>query len=239
MEKKTIGISSLISLGIMFLLLLPVVYSASLTNSNITSTGLSTNISVTGTIYFDVLKVENDSIYFERLRSSDGASNTITFNLTHASQSYLNAPSITHPDSETWIVNNPYNSVGDTTFELYVYSCNTNPPIVLEYESSDIGYSCSGTTLTATVTMAAGFSTFATNTVQSTSNELVTQLKSIIPWIGILLVVALASIILLIFLGDITLEDGMKMIIALLLAVIAISVILIVSILILTELGNV
>ena len=75
--------------------------------------------------------------------------------------------------------------------------------------------------------------------VKSTMDDMIEQLKKVIPWIGLILIVALASIILLIVKGEIEPEDGMKGITALLLAVIAIAIILTVSIMLLTELGAV
>ena len=75
--------------------------------------------------------------------------------------------------------------------------------------------------------------------VSNTMDDIINQLKKVIPWIGIILIVALASIILLMVKGEVEPEDGMKGISAIVLAVIAIAVILTVSILLLTELGAV
>lgn len=82
-------------------------------------------------------------------------------------------------------------------------------------------------------------STSTTTQVKISMDKIIQKLTSIIPWIGIILIVALASIVLLMVKGDIEPEQGMKTITALLLAIIAIGVILSISILILTQLGDV
>jgi hypothetical protein len=54
----------------------------SITDSLINSTGLNSTINITGTIYLDTLIIQNDSIYFQNFRSSDGSAYTLTFNLS-------------------------------------------------------------------------------------------------------------------------------------------------------------
>ena len=87
--------------------------------------------------------------------------------------------------------------------------------------------------------MVNGNSIFEIDATRGTIDEMIEKLRIVIPWIGIILVVALASLIILIVKGEIDPEEGVKGITALILAVIAIAIILIVSILMLTELGNV
>ena len=70
-------------------------------------------------------------------------------------------------------------------------------------------------------------------------DDMTEQLKKPIVWIGIILIIAFASIIILMLEGRMDIEMGIKAITALLIAIIIITIILTVSIMLLTELGTV
>ncbi len=166
----------------------------------------------------------------------------VQINITIKDNSNISAYTLTTNNTGTFTNETPLNLAGDGNVTMVwnftisdTFASTTDTFGWMVWANDTLGNVNVSNTFTFLVTN----SSVATTQVKRTMDDIIQQLLKIVPWLGIIIIVAFASIIILMVKGEVDPEAGMVTLTALLLAVIAIGIILTVSILMLTELGAV
>lgn len=152
---------------LMVLMLLPICYGASLTDSLINSTLSNTTINITGTIYFDVLTVGSGGIYFEGLRAGASDVASTTFNLTQYGSNNSNyfitdLPTLTKVNELNWQLSTTIGH-GEVTVAI-PFDCSYTQVTYTMANGTQTIYpstACSGNVLTFTNGMSSGVNTIS------------------------------------------------------------------------------
>lgn len=222
---------------------LPLASAISLNDSILNATGLPLQINVTAPIYFTELQVNESWIYISELRTSEGATESITLNMTSAGN-YLgsNLPyfSASNAYSKT-ILSGLY--VQPSTIKTTGTACNAVQAVLLN--GGIPNYTCSSGVVTITGNIKTGTNTIVINTasayVQQSSNTIKDQLYGIIKWFGLILVIAIGTV--LVYLvrglkeGSIEMGDMFKYLGLLALGVLAAGLIFIIVIIIIAKIA--
>jgi hypothetical protein len=188
----------IILLGLLFCLM-PIVFAASINDSIVQSLGLNTNITFNVTRHYDQLTVDSAFILFEGYRATDGATETLTFNITESNGDYYvnssqeDLPHITTTSNTQKIINSGLTNTLNVTLVVDVMDCNGI--VNVSKGSTVLSTTCASNSLTATVEVANGDNTITINYLSNDAQlnescyKWITGLQAIAAIVGLMVLV--------------------------------------------------